>query len=48
MFHLKYVQVWKKKTGTIIEEEIAMEENLVVRGLAFEDQITRVTILWLV
>lgn len=34
----------EKETGTIIGEEVAMEENLVVRGLAFEDQITRVTI----
>ncbi|KAA9023181.1 aspartate kinase [Niallia endozanthoxylica] len=34
----------EREPGTIIEEEVTMEENLVVRGLAFEDQITRVTI----
>ncbi|WP_075982502.1 aspartate kinase [Bacillus massilinigeriensis] len=33
--------------GTIIEEEPKMEQNLVVRGIAFEDQITRVSILGL-
>ncbi|CAG9619553.1 aspartate kinase [Sutcliffiella rhizosphaerae] len=30
--------------GTIIEEEVSMEKNLVVRGIAFEDQITRITV----
>ncbi|WP_078545233.1 aspartate kinase [Litchfieldia alkalitelluris] len=30
--------------GTIIEEEVSMEKNLVVRGIAFEDQVTRVTV----
>ncbi len=30
--------------GTIVEEEISMEQNLVVRGIAFEDNISRVTI----
>ena len=30
--------------GTIIEEEVSMEKNLIVRGIAFEDQITRVTV----
>jgi aspartate kinase len=34
----------ERERGTIIEEEVSLEENLVVRGLAFEDQITRVTI----
>lgn len=33
--------------GTMIEEEVKMEENLVVRGIAFEDQITRISILGL-
>lgn len=33
--------------GTIIEEEVKMEQNLVVRGVAFEDDITRVTLLGL-
>lgn len=30
--------------GTIIEEEATMEENLIVRGIAFEDKMTRVTV----
>lgn len=30
--------------GTKIEEENSMEQNLVVRGIAFEDEITRVTV----
>ncbi|MFZ3588378.1 aspartate kinase [Bacillus sp. DJP31] len=30
--------------GTRIEEEISMENNLIVRGIAFEDEVTRVTI----
>ncbi|NPC93654.1 aspartate kinase [Bacillus sp. WMMC1349] len=30
--------------GTLIEEESPMEQNLVVRGIAFEDQMTRVTV----
>ncbi len=30
--------------GTIVEEEVSMEQNLVVRGIAFEDNISRVTI----
>ncbi|MEK4012977.1 aspartate kinase [Peribacillus sp. FSL M8-0224] len=34
----------EKESGTIIEEEATMEENLIVRGIAFEDSITRVTI----
>ncbi len=37
----------EKENGTIIEEENGMEQNLVVRGVAFEDQITRVTVLGL-
>ena len=37
----------EKEKGTIIEEEVTMEENLIVRGIAFEDSITRVTILGL-
>lgn len=35
----------EKEAGTIIEEEAAMEQNLVVRGVAFEDNITRVTVI---
>ncbi|TXC90148.1 aspartate kinase [Metabacillus litoralis] len=33
--------------GTIIEEATNMEQNLVVRGIAFEDQVTRVSVLGL-
>ena len=33
------------EAGTLIEEESSMEQNLIVRGIAFEDQITRVTTL---
>ncbi len=35
----------EKESGTIIEEENEMEQNLIVRGVAFEDQITRVSVL---
>ncbi|MBC1336391.1 aspartate kinase [Listeria booriae] len=34
------------KAGTMIEEEMTMENTKVVRGIAFEDKITRVTIHW--
>ena len=34
----------ERESGTIIEEEATMEENLIVRRIAFEDSITRVTI----
>nr|WP_254119240.1 aspartate kinase [Bacillus sp. FJAT-29790] len=37
----------ERVSGTIIEEEVKMEQNLVVRGVAFEDDITRVTVLGL-
>ncbi|MFC0270224.1 aspartate kinase [Metabacillus herbersteinensis] len=37
----------ENERGTIIEEETSMEQNLVVRGIAFEDQVTRVSILGL-
>jgi aspartate kinase len=37
----------EKEHGTVIEEEIAMEQNLIVRGIAFEDQITRVSVIGL-
>lgn len=30
--------------GTIVEEEANMEQNLVVRGIAFEDQVTRISV----
>lgn len=37
----------EQESGTIIEEEATMEENLIVRGIAFEDKITRVTVFGL-
>lgn len=33
--------------GTIVEEETSMEENLIVKGIAFEDQVTRVSVIGL-
>ncbi|MFJ5758236.1 aspartate kinase [Neobacillus sp. NPDC093182] len=33
--------------GTVIEEEASMEQNLVVRGVAFEDEITKVSVIGL-
>ncbi|MFE8696940.1 aspartate kinase [Cytobacillus sp. FJAT-53684] len=37
----------EREAGTIIEEEVTMEQNLVVRGVAFEEDITRVTVIGL-
>jgi len=37
----------EREEGTIIEEEVAVEKNLIVRGVAFEDSIARVTIFGL-
>ncbi|MEG9297057.1 aspartate kinase [Mangrovibacillus sp. Mu-81] len=37
----------QKVEGTYIEEEASMEQNLVVRGVAFEDEIVRVTVFGL-
>jgi aspartate kinase len=34
----------EKERGTIVKEEVSMEQNLIVRGIAFEDQVTRVTV----
>jgi aspartate kinase len=34
----------EREHGTIVEEEVSMEQNLIVRGIAFEDQVTRVTV----
>lgn len=31
--------------GTIVEEEASMEQNLIVRGIAFEDNVSRVTVV---
>ncbi|PYZ97291.1 aspartate kinase [Alteribacter lacisalsi] len=33
-----------EKEGTIVEEEASMEQNLMVRGLAFESAVTKVTV----
>ncbi|MBS4173749.1 aspartate kinase [Bacillus sp. FJAT-49736] len=33
--------------GTVIEEEVKVEKSLVVRGVAFEDEITRITVFGL-
>lgn len=33
------------ETGTIVEEEASMEQNLIVRGIAFEDNVSRVTVV---
>lgn len=37
----------EREEGTIIREESDMEENLIVRGVAFEDDVTKVTVLGL-
>ncbi|HJV16800.1 MAG TPA: aspartate kinase [Bacillales bacterium] len=37
----------EKIEGTVIKGEATMEQNLIVRGVAFEDDITRVTVLGL-
>ncbi|MBY0124013.1 aspartate kinase [Bacillus sp. S/N-304-OC-R1] len=37
----------EKEAGTIIREEVTMEQSLVVRGIAFENEITRVTVIGL-
>ncbi|KAB2338998.1 aspartate kinase [Cytobacillus depressus] len=37
----------ERESGTIIKEEVNMEQNLIVRGIAFEDEITRVTVVGL-
>ncbi len=34
----------EKETGTMIEEDVSMEGNLTVRGIAFEDHVTKVTV----
>jgi aspartate kinase len=35
------------ESGTLIEEEVLVEKSLVVRGVAFEDAITRITVFGL-
>ncbi|MBS4208846.1 aspartate kinase [Bacillus sp. FJAT-50079] len=37
----------ENEEGTVIEEEVSMEQNLVVRGVAFEKDITRLTVFGL-
>lgn len=37
----------ENERGTMIEEETGMEQNLIVRGIAFEDQVTRVSVIGL-
>ncbi|TYR76881.1 aspartate kinase [Rossellomorea vietnamensis] len=37
----------EKQEGTMIEEEVSMETGLIVRGVAFEEEIIRVTVLGL-
>ena len=37
----------ENEEGTVIEEEVSMENNLVVRGVAFEKDITRLTVFGL-
>jgi aspartate kinase len=37
----------EKEKGTIIEEEVSMEKGLIVRGVAFEEEIIRMTVLGL-
>ena len=37
----------ENEEGTVIEEEVSMENNLVVRGVAFEKDMTRLTIFGL-
>lgn len=34
----------EKERGTIVKEDVSMEQHLIVRGIAFEDQVTRVTV----
>jgi len=34
----------EKKEGTYVSEEVTMEQNLIVRGIAFEKDITKVTV----
>ncbi len=37
----------ENERGTMIEEDTQMEQNLIVRGIAFEDQVTRVSVIGL-
>ncbi|WP_027409520.1 aspartate kinase [Anoxybacteroides tepidamans] len=34
----------EQERGTIVKEDVLMEQQLIVRGIAFEDQVTRVTV----
>ncbi|MEB1807718.1 MAG: aspartate kinase [Bacillaceae bacterium] len=33
-----------EEVGTLIEEEVSMEQNLIVRGIAFENDVTKITV----
>lgn len=33
-----------EETGTLIEEDVSMEQNLIVRGIAFENDVTKITV----
>jgi aspartate kinase len=35
---------FEKSSGTLVEEDVAMEQNLVVRGIAFEDEVAKITV----
>ncbi|MCZ0754810.1 aspartate kinase [Anoxybacillus sp. J5B_2022] len=34
----------EQERGTIVKEDVSMEQHLIVRGIAFEDQVTKVTV----
>jgi aspartate kinase len=34
----------ENESGTIVKGEVSMEQHLIVRGIAFEDQVTRITV----
>ncbi|MFV8830485.1 aspartate kinase [Alkalihalobacterium sp. APHAB7] len=33
-----------EEVGTLIEEDVSMEQNLIVRGIAFENDVTKITV----
>ena len=44
-FHLEVRSSTEDESGTVIEEEVSMEKNLVVRGVALKIDITRLQFL---
>jgi aspartate kinase len=34
----------EEESGTTVKEDVSMEQHLIVRGIAFEDQVTKVTV----